>query len=199
MLSATLSGSSKRGPPNSRKEVRLTRMTLIAVAALSVLPMSSSLQAQSTDSHPIVGTWSLNLDRSSYQPGSGPQAVTRRFGIDDEGFLVSVRITVTGSGNPTFAMARAKLDGKDYPVWTDGAVYAALAESTQPAGTASFESVNDRTFRLTQKNAEGEVTPLSPNTWEVSTDGSTLTVTTTGTNPDGEAVRNVAVFDRVGD
>jgi hypothetical protein len=50
---------------------------------------------------------------------------------------------------------------------------------------------------LTQKNAEGVVTPLSPNTWEVSEDGNTLTVTTTGTNQNGDEVRNVEVYDRV--
>jgi hypothetical protein len=177
----------------------VTRMTLVAAAALSMLllPVPSSLQAQSTDSHPIVGTWSLNLDRSSYEPGSGPQSATRRFEFDDEGFLVSARITVTGGGNPTFALARVKLDGQDYPVWTDGAVYGFLREGAEPGGTGSFEAIDDRTLRLTQKNAEGEVGPLSPNTWEVSSNGNTLTVTTTGTNPDGETVRNVEIFDRV--
>ncbi len=177
----------------------MTRSTLAVAAALSMLLAlaASSVQAQSTDSHAIVGTWHLDLDRSSYQPGSGPQAMTRQFGIDDEGFLVSVRITVTGGGNPTFAMARVRLDGQDYPVWTNGAVYQFLAEGGQPEATAAFEEVNPRTLRLTQKNAEGEVGPLSPNTWEISGDGNTLTVTTTGTNPQGEAVRNIEVFDRV--
>ena len=121
----------------------------------------------------------------------------RRFGIDDEGYLVSVRITVLGNGVPTFAMARARLDGDDYPVWTDGSVYGYLSEGAEPGATASFNAVNDRTLELTQKNAEGEVAPLSPNTWEVSSDGNTLTVTTMGTNGDGEAVHNVEVFDRV--
>ncbi len=178
----------------------MTRMTLVVAAALSFLsaPAASSVQAQSTDSHPIVGVWSLDLERSSYQPGTAPQAMTRRFAFDDDGFLVSVRITVAGGGNPTFAMARVKLDGQDYPVWTDAAVYGFITEGTQPGGTGAFEVVDDRTMQLTQKNAAGEVNPVSPNTWEVSRDGSTLTVTTTGTNADGEAVRNVEVFDRVG-
>lgn len=178
----------------------MIRMALVVAAALSFLaaPAVSSVQAQSTDSHAIVGIWSLDLERSSYQPGSGPQAMTRQFTMDDDGFLVSVRITVAGGGNPTFAMARMKLDGQDYPVWTDGAVYGFLAEGAQPGGMGSFEVIDDRTMELTQKNAAGEVTAVSPNTWAVSGDGSTLTVTTTGTTPDGEAVRNVEVFDRVG-
>lgn len=177
----------------------MARIACLAAVAFAMLaaPAVPPLQAQDTDDHPIVGVWELNLDRSSFDPGSGPRSLMRRFAIDDEGFLVSVRITVTGNGIPTFAMARARLDGDDYPVWTDGAVYGYLSEGAEPGGSASFRAVNDRTLELTQKNAEGQVNPLSPNTWEVSADGKTLTVTTTGTNANGNAVNNVEVFDRV--
>jgi hypothetical protein len=150
-----------------------------------------------TEDHPIVGTWHLNLERSSFEPGPGPRALTRRFGVDEEGFLVSGRVTVSATGNPSFAMARAKFDGADYEVWTDGSVYGQLAQGGTPRGTASFRVVDDHTLELTQKNAEGEVGALSPNTWTVSPDGSTLTVTTTGTTADGVEVRNVEVYDRV--
>lgn len=177
----------------------MQRRSLIAGAALAVVMAvpPSHAAAQATEEHPIVGTWRLNLDKSSFEPGPGPQAVSRQFGIDDEGFLVSVRATVAPNGNPSFAMARAKLDGQDYAVWTNGSLYAFLAEGARPGATASFERIGDRTLRLTQKDAEGVVGPLSPNTWEVSSDGSTLTVTTTGTNQNGVEVRNVEVYDRI--
>ncbi|MDH3225129.1 MAG: hypothetical protein OEO23_15515 [Gemmatimonadota bacterium] len=177
--------------------VRMACIAAVAQLAILAAPVAPPLEAQEADDHPIEGVWRLNLDKSSFEPGSGPRGLMRRFGIDDEGYLVSVRITVQGNGIPTFAMARARLDGGDYPVWTDGAVYGYLSEGAEPGGTASFKAVDDRTLELTQKNAEGEINPLSPNTWEVSSDGSTLTVTTTGTNADGEAVHNVEVFDRV--
>ncbi len=175
------------------------RMKLVATAAVVALTVlsASPAQAQLTEDYPFVGIWNLNLEASSFDPGSGPQSATRRFGVDEDGFLVSVRTTISPDGNPTFAMARVKLDGRDYPVWTDGAVYAFMADGSLPEGTAAFESIDDRTFRLTQKNAEGEVNPLSPNTWQVSSDGSTLTVTTMGTNGAGNQVHNVEVFDRV--
>jgi len=175
------------------------RMKLVATAAVVALTVlsASPAQAQLTEDYAFVGVWKLNLESSSFDPGSGPQTVTRAFGVDDDGFLVSVRTTISGSGNPTFAMARAKLDGRDYPVWTNGAVYALMADGSSAETTASFEAVDDRTFRLTQKNAEGAVNPLSPNTWQVSADGSTLTVTTMGTNGAGNQVHNVEVFDRV--
>jgi len=167
-----------------------------AVVALTVLSVSPA-RAQLTEEYAFVGTWNLNLEASSFDPGSGPQSVTRLFGVDDDGFLISVRTTIGGAGNPTFAMARAKLDGRDYPVWTNAALYAFMADGSTAEGTASFAAVDERTFRLTQKNADGEVNPLSPNTWQVSADGSTLTVTTMGTNGAGNQVHNVEVFDRV--
>ena len=171
-------------------------LAVLATVALTAFPVSDA-QAQSGEEHPIVGVWSLNLNRSSFEPGPGPQSLTRRFGIDDEGYLVSVRATITPAGVPTFAMARARLDGDDYAVWTDGGLYGFLADGTTPPNTAAFEQVSPSTLRLTQKNAEGVVGPLSPNTWEVSEDGNTLTVTTTGTNQNGDEVRNVEVYDRV--
>ena len=174
---------------------RSTLAVLVALV-LTAFPVSDA-QAQSGEEHPIVGVWSLNLNRSSFEPGPGPQSLTRRFGFDDEGYLVSVRATITPTGIPTFAMSRARLDGADYAVWTDGGVYGFLADGTTPGITAAFEQVNASTLRLTQKDAEGVVGPLSVNTWEVSEDRNTLTVRTSGTDPDGDEVRNVEVYDRV--
>ena len=169
--------------------------TIFAAAMLLAVTLSPA-RAQTAD-HPIVGTWHLNLDRSSLQPGPGPQAVTRRFGVDDEGYLVSGRVTVSNAGNPSFAMARAKFDGGDYEVWTDGSVYAQLSQEGAPHATAAFRVVDDHTLELTQKNPDGELAALSPSTWQVSPDGSTLTVTTVGTTADGVEVHNVEVYDRV--
>jgi hypothetical protein len=178
----------------------MQRMTLASVAVLSMLSAFavSPVQAQSSETHPIVGIWSLNLIRSSFEPGPGPQALTRRFSMDDDGFLVSVRATVAPGGNPSFSMARVQIDGGYYDVWGDTQLHNFLAAGSRgPGGSASFETIDDRTLRLTQKNPEGEVGPLGPNTWEVSSDGNTLTVRTSGTNGDGESVNNVEVFDRV--
>jgi hypothetical protein len=181
------------------KEAFVQRMPLVAVAVLSMLTASAvvPVQAQSTDEHPIVGTWSLNLIRSSFEPGSGPQAMTRRFILDDDGFLVSIRTTVNGAGNPTFALVRMKIDGNDYKVWTNGSLYGFITAQTRPGATGAMEAIDDKSFRLTQRNAEGEMGPLSTNTWTVSTDGHTLTVATSGTTADGENVHNVEVFDKV--
>jgi hypothetical protein len=170
--------------------------TLAALAVMSVLPLSPA-QAQSADDHPIIGVWKLNPARSSFRPGPGPQALTRQFRMDDDGYVVSVRATITPNGTPDFALARVKFDGQDYPVWATGAVYTHVSGGDVSQGSAAFEAVDGRTLQLTQKNPQGEVGPLGVTTWEVSGNGSTLTVTIAGTAADGTEVHNVQVYDRV--
>lgn len=173
------------------------RDLLIGALLGAFLTVGAASAQESSDSHAIIGTWQLDVGASSYDPGPGPQGLRRIFAEDDEGFIVSGRITLTQSGNPSFAMVRLKFDGADYEVWTDGGLYTFLSEGTRPGAKAAFEVVDDHTLRLTQKNAAGEVGPLSPNMWVISQDGQTLTVTTEGTTNDGTAVRNVEVYRRV--
>ena len=143
----------------------------------------------------FFGVWSLDTDASSYSPGSGPAGLRRRFIADAEGFVYVARITLAQSGNPSFALTRLKFDGRDYEVWTMAGLGGFLAEGDRPGATAAFELVGDRTLRLTQKNTAGEVGRT--NMWEVSADGSTLTVTTSRTNANGDPVNNVEVYNRV--
>lgn len=171
--------------------------TTLAAAAVVTLLVAAPVQAQPTDVHPIIGTWSLNHEASSFSPGSGPRAQTRRFMATDDGFIVSIRATVNPNGNPDFALARVRFDGEPYEVWTGAALGTFLASGARPGATAAFEVIDDRTVRLTQRNADGELMGPTPNTWQVSSDGNTLTVTTRGTNQNGAEVHNVEVFDRV--
>jgi hypothetical protein len=174
------------------------RMSLVAAAAALVASTVavSSVGAQAVE-HPIIGVWSLDREASSYSPGSGPMGQRRQFRAGDDGFVYVTRITVAANGNPTFALTRMKFDGQDYEVWGMANLAAFLAEEDQPRRTAAFEMVGERSLRLTQKSADGEVGPLGPNMWEVSADGSTLTVTTSGTNANGDRVHNVEVYNRV--
>jgi hypothetical protein len=173
-------------------------MTLVAAAMVLVASAAaaSSVEAQAVE-HPIIGVWSLDREASSYSPGSGPMGQRRQFRAGNDGFVYVTRITVAPNGNPTFALTRLKFDGQDYEVWGLANVAAFLAGEDQARRSAAFEMVGDGALRLTQKNAAGEVGPLGPNMWEVSADGSTLTVTTSGTNANGDRVHNVEVYNRV--
>lgn len=168
-----------------------------ALVVACTFPFATALSGQDA-SHPIIGVWALDTSASSYEPGPGPRGMMRRFFEIDDGYVVSIRITVGAQGNPNFAMVRLKMDGEDYEVWTTPGLGGFIETGDRPTATASFSPVDDRTLSLLQKN-NGEPGPLSPNTWQVSEDGSTLTVTTHGTTADGTAVHNVEVFNRVED
>ena len=173
------------------------RNVIVALVALFVAAAAVPAVEGQAAEHPILGVWSLDTDASSYSPGTGPMGQRRRFWTDDEGFVYVNRITVAPNGTPNFAITRMKFDGRDYPVWSMAAITTFMADGPRPSGTASFEMVGERTLRLTQRNADGEVGPLGPNMWEVSADGRTLTVTTSGTNADGVQVNNVEIYRRV--
>ena len=84
------------------------------------------------------------------------------------------------SGSTSFT---SNYDGKDVPV-----------TGTNPdADTVARTRVNATTVKTVAKK-DGKVTTTQTST--VSGDGKTRTVTTTGTNGKGQAVKNVAVYER---
>ena len=130
---------------------------------------------------PVLGTWELDVTRSKYSPGVPPKSQTRTFEAVGEG----VRSVVTGTnsfGQPTHVEYTANYDGKDYPI------------TGTPAGdTISLKRIDALTAESTQKKA-GRIILLA--TRAVSADGLTLTLTVSGTDPNGDAIHNVLVFAR---
>jgi hypothetical protein len=148
-----------------------------AVLTLGLRPMS--LSAQATD--PASGTWELNLAKSKFSPGPPPKSQTRTF----EATGADVKYTLKGidaEGKPTLVRYTAKYDGKDYPV-----------TGSQDFDAISLKHVDAVTAEATLKKG-GKVVATTKRV--VSKDGKTLTLTTIGTNAKGQAVNNVAVFDK---
>jgi hypothetical protein len=76
----------------------------------------------------------------------------------------------------------AKYDGKDYPV-TGSELYDSI----------TIKQINNQTAEATLKKS-GKV--MSNARRVVSKDGKVMTLTITGTNPKGEKMHNVAVYDK---
>jgi hypothetical protein len=146
-----------------------------------VLTVPLCLASCSTPADPALGTWELNVAKSSYSPGVPPRSQTRTLQAAGKG----VRAVIDGInsvGKPTHVEYTALYDGKDYPI------------TGTPAGdTIALKRIDARTTDSTQKKA-GRVTLRA--TWVVAADGKTLTVTVTGTDLNGDAVHNVLLFGR---
>ena len=130
---------------------------------------------------PFLGTWKLDLAKSTYSPGPAPKSLTVTYSKAGPETKVVVD-GVGGDGSKTHWEYTAAVDGKDYKM------------TGNPDGdTVSLKQINPRTVDVTYKRA-GK--PMLVNRRTLSADGKTLTVTTTGTNAKGETVKNVQVFGK---
>ena len=157
-----------------------TRLAVgIAFTAVCALALSVSSAAQAPD--PFVGTWKLDVAKSTYKPGPAPKSIT--VVIDGGGGQERSRWPSMASdraGAPMKGGYTTTRDGKDVPV-TGIPMYdtAALTQTSPTEGTIVYK-----------KGGKPAVTAKA----SVAKDGKTMTVTYTGTDPKGQAINNVAVY-----
>jgi hypothetical protein len=152
-------------------------LATIAVAAIGALAASAAVGAQ-TD--PIVGTWRLDVAKSTYKPGPPPKSATVVIDAAGKGIKVAVD-AVMADGPMKWGYTSAR-DGKDTPVTGNPAYDTANVAQTGP---------NDAT--ITYKKAGKTVVTLKVS---VSKDGKTMTTTTDGTDPKGQSMHNVAHYTK---
>lgn len=127
------------------------------VAAVCLLPQRALAQA-----NPRIGTWKLDVAKSTYQQGEAPSSDTRSYLATGDGGIQLTADVVLASGTKQPTGYRAKYDGKDHPF--SGAAGDTIAITGD--GWAS-----DSTIKMA-----GKVTQTTHNV--VSKDGKTMTLTT---------------------
>ena len=90
------------------KHLKRSVMFVSLAAALCLLPSRVVAQA-----NPRIGTWTLDLAHSSFQPGETPGSETRTYLPTDDGALQLTSDVVLPSGTKRPSEYRAKYDGKD--------------------------------------------------------------------------------------
>ena len=149
------------------KRLRNPIVFACAVATLYLLP--NGAQAQ-TKPNPRLGTWTLNVAKSTYQQGKAPSSETRTYLATDDGGIQLTASAMLPSGTKQPSGYRAKYDGKDYP-------YSGPAGDTIAITGDGWAA--DSTIKM-----GGKITQTSHST--VSKDGKTMTQTTKTAS--GEAV-----------
>jgi hypothetical protein len=148
-----------------------------ALVGIGFLTLNGVAGAQGTD--PIVGTWRIDLAKSTYKPGPPPKSATVVIEPAGKGIKVSVD-AVNADGTPAKWSFTTQRDGKDVPVTGHPAYDAAATTQASPtAGTTDYKK-------------GGKV--VATTKMAVSGDGRTMTLTSTGTDPKGQAVNNVIFF-----
>ena len=155
----------------------------VAIGIVSVLVVAVVSQTLHAQNDARLGTWKLNLKKSTFNPGPAPKSQTRTYEQDDKGVKVSVK-GVRADGNPVSYGFTSNSDGQESPI-----------SGTGPYGadTIVLKRVDASTVTGTLKKA-GKVVEVVRS--EVSADGKILTISTSGTDATGQEFKNVAVFDK---
>ena len=157
------------------------RIAVVFVALAAVLAVSSTARTQSPD--PSIGTWKVNLAKSTYSPGPKPTVAGT---VKVEPSAGGLKTTIDGTnaqGQPIHTEAVGTFDGKDNPV----------KGAQAPNSTVAYKRIDDRTFDAMGK-VDGK--PTVTTRVVISADGKTMTATQTGKNAQGQSVNNVIVADK---
>jgi hypothetical protein len=128
-----------------------------------------------------VGTWKLNVAKSTFKPGPPPVAETRIYKAQPNGVQTTVTTTWADRISTTVEYP-ANYDGKDYPV-----------SGSRDVDAVVLSRMDDFTSAATLKHAGKEI-GVARRT--VSPDRKTMTITYKGINTRGDLVDNVAVYDK---
>ncbi len=153
-----------------------TLFKTLIVGAIIALATGTALAADA-----VVGTWKLNVAKSTFSPGPAPKSQTRVYSESAQGLTVMVK-TTAADGKESSTTLTFKEDGKPYP------------ESGSPDfDMVSVTRVDALTVHSTQMKA-GATVGTAVRT--VSKDGKTLTFAQKATHASGAKTDDVSVYDR---
>ena len=89
----------------------LNRVLILQLMLVLFVP-GVTLAADSAKDPPLIGTWLLNVAKSTY-PGTPPKSQVRTFDYTRDGLILVAYETVNAQGARSFAHWYLSLDGKD--------------------------------------------------------------------------------------
>lgn len=129
-----------------------------------------------------VGTWNLNVAKSTYSPGPAPKSQTLKIEALGEDGIKYAADGVGADGKPTHSEFEAKFDGMEYEF-----------KGNPDADTLVYKWIDANTLEASLK-LKGK--PTTTANIVISDDGKTRTVTQTGTDAQGRAVKIVSVYEK---
>jgi len=160
---------------------RRTTLTLTSIALLFLAAALTTGVPEIGLAQTNLGTWKLNLAKSTYSPGPAPRSQTLTFtgtGLN----LIDNLEGIDAEGKPLKGVYLHNYDGKFYP--TTGA---------PGVDSTAYTRVDANIVKFTRMNA-GKV--VQNGFHVISSDGKTLTVITTGTDVNGREIITVGVLDK---
>src|ERR1035441_3433048 len=87
-----------------------TILKTLFVGAILMIGTGAALAAD-----PVIGTWKLDVAKSTFSPGPAPKSQTRSYAESAQGTTLTIK-TTTADGKESTATLTFKKDGKPYPV-----------------------------------------------------------------------------------
>jgi hypothetical protein len=161
--------------------LRLLRAVPVALA-MCLLAAATPVASAQDDLH--VGTWKLNLEKSTFSPGPPPQSQTLWYKAERRG-LTALLQGVDAAGKPIYPDSSnfiINFDGRDHPT------------SQLNFDSSAWTRISASEYVVKRKKA-GKIVLTSTNV--ISRDGKTMTITTKGVGADGRSIHNVRVYDKL--
>jgi hypothetical protein len=150
-------------------------LNCFAIAALFALSTSAA-----TD--PFIGTWTLNVNKSKYPPGTLPRQMVIHMEAAGDGIRYRSE-TIDAGGRTSTAEYIAGYDGKEAIV--TGGVGLLLPVSLKRVDSNTVEASYMRGFQVVATSRR-----------VVSKSGRMMTVTTISKDKDGKSTTNIGIYDR---
>ena len=153
---------------------RFVRSVFIGIALVGV---SAAANAQT---EPVMGTWKLDVAKSTYKPGPAPKSSTVVVEPAGKGIKVAIE-SVQADGSPLKWGFTSVRDGKTEAPVTGNPMFDTVTttKESDTAGTNVYKK-------------GGKVVMTS----KLTVTAKTMTVTSDGTDAKGQAVHNVAVYTK---
>ena len=157
------------------------KKVLSSVFLGALLTIGSALIATGSDADPVVGTWNLNLAKSTFGGGPALKSQVRTYSQSARGLTLKMK-TVSADGKETTTQATYQLNGKDHP----------------SMGNPDFDSLSG--MQIDTNSAEFTLRragkPVGKIRRAVSKDGKTLTINYVISNANDVQTAALTVFDR---
>ena len=157
-----------------------------AAGLLGVLLSTGTLaQTSSAEMNPLLGTWILDTSRSVIDYAQLPQDERRTYATAPDNGMVFRVEGHDDVGQPYAYGSTAAIDGREYPMPGTG---------TRNGGDAvSWRLVDSSTVHAVVKKLGAVVNRV---TLSVSSNGTILTITENGTNPNDRPTHGVRIYNR---
>lgn len=158
----------------------MSKLLIGAVVAFAALICGVAIAGEPA-ADPVVGTWKLNLPKSTFTAGPALKSQTRTYSRSGPSITLVMK-SVSADGSEATARTTYQLDNKDYPVM-----------GSPDFDSLSAQQVDSHTAEFTlQKDGKA----VGTTTRTVSKDGKTLTSKMKVTTASGEPSENILVFDK---